>query len=86
VSKRKVLKNFDVSVSKKSFNGWKPSFYANANTWYVALYLADKTPYVMRYDGTHWRNSDYKLMAIPLYILPLPPAPVVRSEKADDLS
>jgi hypothetical protein len=70
-------KSFIVSMAKKHMNGWSTANSAESGLWYVALYLRDKAPYVLKFDGTYWRSSADKLMAIPMYVIKIPSPPVV---------
>lgn len=74
VKKKKVY-------STKSLNGWSVSDSAEIGVWYTAIYLGDRTPYILKFDGSHWRTSEYKLMAIPLYIIKVPSVPVLKCKE-----
>jgi hypothetical protein len=81
MSNRKVIKTFDISATNKHLNGWSPASLAEVGTWYIALYMGDKTPYVLKFNGSYWRSSDDTLMAIPMYVFKIPSPPVVKQPK-----
>ena len=61
-------------------NSWLFSENAQKNVWYVAVYLGDKIPYVIKFDGRYWRDRDNKVIAIPMRIKDIGELPKERDE------
>ena len=79
-----VAVSFDFPIpSVKNFqakSGWFNPEIAIKNKWYLVLYYGELTPYVVKYDGNYWRDSSDKLMPVPMFVIPVPPAPPLKKK------
>lgn len=81
-----VTFNFPITLNRDSESTQKWGFPENAvkSNWYIAIYFSDKTPYALRYDGTFWRDSNDRIAAVPMRIIPIPPPPVLKKTYKDE--
>jgi hypothetical protein len=77
-----VTFEFPIQLNKNAHitSGWFYPEIAIKNKWYLVLYFGDTSPYVSKYDGNYWRDSEGRVMAVPMFVIPVPDAPPPRKK------
>ena len=53
------------------------------NNWYIAVYLGDKIPYVVKFNGRCWVDRNDKIVAVPMRIKSVGDLPKEKKEKEE---
>lgn len=73
--------NFDIPVGNPF--GWGSSDNPVKGVWYVAMYLGDKAPCVLKFERGFWRTPQGALASIPMHVIRLPSPPPLKKVKED---
>lgn len=78
-----IAKTFSFDVPVGGTSGWFLPDNPVQNFWYVALYLGDKAPCILKFEKGFWRTPDGRLASIPMHVLRLPSPPPLKKVKDD---